>query len=32
MNPQVKALLDMTHVSQFFRIFPTLEEAQAAVA
>ena len=32
MNPQVRALLDMTHVSQFFRIFPTLEEAQAAVA
>jgi anti-sigma B factor antagonist len=32
MNPQVKALLDMTHVSQFFSIFPTLAEAQAAVA
>jgi len=32
MNTQVKTLLDMTHVSQFFRIFPTLEEAQAAVA
>ncbi|MGD1211170.1 MAG: STAS domain-containing protein [Candidatus Acidiferrales bacterium] len=32
MNPQVKALLEMTHVTQFFRIFPTLEEAQAAVA
>lgn len=32
MNTQVKTLLDMTHVSQFFKIFPTLEEAQAAVA
>ncbi|MGA3293338.1 MAG: STAS domain-containing protein [Candidatus Acidiferrales bacterium] len=32
LNQQVKALLDMSHVSQFFRIFPTVEEAQAAVA
>jgi anti-sigma B factor antagonist len=32
LNAQVKALLDMSKVSQFFRIFPTVEEAQAAVA
>ena len=32
LNTQVKALLDMSKVSQFFRIFPTVEEAQAAVA
>lgn len=32
LNTQVKALLDMSHVSQFFRIFPTVEEAQASVA
>jgi anti-sigma B factor antagonist len=32
LNTPVKALLDMSKVTQFFRIFPTLEEAQAAVA
>jgi len=32
MNQQVKALMDMSHISQFFRIFPTVEEAQATVA
>jgi anti-sigma B factor antagonist len=32
LDTQVKALLDMSKVSQFFRIFPTVEEAQAAVA
>jgi len=32
LNTQVKALLDMSKVSPFFRIFTTVEEAQAAVA
>jgi anti-sigma B factor antagonist len=32
LNTPVNALLDMSKVSQFFRIFPTVEEAQAAVA
>ena len=32
MNPQVKALLDMTHVSQFFKVFPTVQDAEAAVS
>jgi anti-sigma B factor antagonist len=32
LNTQVKALLDMSKVSPFFRIFSTIEEAQAAVA
>jgi anti-sigma B factor antagonist len=32
LNPQVKALLDMSKVSQFFRIFPTVDQAQAGVA
>jgi anti-sigma B factor antagonist len=32
LDTQVKALLEMSKVSQFFRIFPTVEEAQAAVA
>jgi anti-sigma B factor antagonist len=32
LNQQVRALLDMSHVSQYFRIFPTVEEAQASVA
>lgn len=32
LNTPVKALLEMSKVSQFFRIFPTVEEAQAAVA
>jgi len=30
LNTQVKALLDMSKVSQFFKIFPTVDEAQAA--
>jgi len=30
MNPQVKALLDMTNVSQFFEAYHTVEEAEAA--
>jgi anti-sigma B factor antagonist len=32
LNTQVKALLDMSKVSSYFRIFSTVEEAQAAVA
>jgi len=32
LNTQVKALLDMSKVSPFFRIFATLEEAQTATA
>lgn len=32
LNTQVRALLDMSKVSQFFRIFPTVEEASAALA
>jgi len=32
LNTQVKALLDMSKVSPFFRIFATLEEAQTAIA
>ncbi|HEX4077159.1 MAG TPA: STAS domain-containing protein [Candidatus Acidoferrales bacterium] len=32
LNTQVKALLDMSKVSPFFRIFATVEEAQSAVA
>jgi anti-sigma B factor antagonist len=32
LNPQVRALLDMSHVDQFFRIFSTIEEAQTALA
>jgi anti-anti-sigma factor len=32
MNPQVKALLDMTHVSQFFTAYPTIQEAETAVS
>ena len=30
MNTQVKALLDMTNVGQFFSSYPTLEAAEAA--
>lgn len=30
LNTPVKALLEMSKVSQFFRIFPTVQEAQAA--
>jgi anti-sigma B factor antagonist len=32
MNPQVKALLEMTHVSQFFKTFATIQEAETAVS
>jgi anti-sigma B factor antagonist len=32
LNTQVKALLDMSKVSPFFRIFATVEEAQSAIA
>jgi len=32
MNPQVKALLDMTNVGQYFTAYPTLEAAEAAFA
>jgi anti-sigma B factor antagonist len=31
MNTQVKALLDMTQVGKFFRTFPTIQDAQAAI-
>jgi anti-sigma B factor antagonist len=30
MNAQVQALLDMTNVRQFFRAYPTIEDAEAA--
>ena len=32
MNPQVKALLEMTHVSQFFKEYPTIQDAERAVS
>jgi anti-anti-sigma factor len=32
MNPQVKALLDMTKVSEFFIAYPTIGDAQAATS
>jgi anti-sigma B factor antagonist len=32
LNTPVKALLDMSKVTQFFPIYPTVEEAQAAFA
>lgn len=32
MNEQVNALVDMSHLRQFFSTFATVEEAQAAVA
>jgi len=32
MNSQVKALLEMTHVSQFFNTYPTIHDAEAAVS
>jgi len=32
MNEQVKALVEMTHVSQLFRPFATVEEADRAIA
>jgi anti-anti-sigma factor len=31
LNSQVKALIDMTQVSQFFRIYPTVQDAEAAL-
>lgn len=31
MNTQVKALLDMTHVSQLFKAYPTIKDAEAAL-
>ena len=31
MNTQVLALIDMTHLKQLFRIFPTIQEAEAAL-
>jgi len=32
MNTQVKALLDMTHVSKLFRSYPTIKDAEAALS
>ena len=32
MNRQVTALLDMTHVSQLFKTYPTIKDAEAALA
>ena len=32
MNREVKALLDMTNVSQFFKAYHTVQEAEAAVS
>jgi len=32
MNSQVKALLDMTHVAQFFTTYPTIHDAETAVS
>jgi anti-sigma B factor antagonist len=31
LNAQVKALIDMTQVSQLFRIYPTVQDAEAAL-
>lgn len=31
MNTQVKALLDMTHVSELFKTYPTVKDAEAAL-
>jgi hypothetical protein len=31
MNRQVTALLDMTHVSQLFKTYPTVKDAEAAL-
>ena len=30
-NPRVKALMDMTKVSQLFRLYPTVQDAQASL-
>jgi anti-sigma B factor antagonist len=32
MNTQVRALVEMTHVDKFFRMFPTIHEAEAAIS
>ena len=32
MNEQVKALIEMTHVDKFFRTFPTIQDAEAAIS
>jgi anti-sigma B factor antagonist len=32
MNTQVKALIDMTHVSKLFRSYPTIKDAEAALS
>jgi len=32
MNTQVKALADMTHVSQLFHNYPTVKDAEAALS
>ena len=31
-NAKVKALMDMTHVSQLFPTFPTIKDAEAAIS
>ena len=32
MNTQVRALVEMTHVNQFFRTYSTIEDAEAAIS
>ena len=32
MNTQVRALLDMTNVKQFFSAYPTIEDAEASIS
>jgi hypothetical protein len=32
MNKQVTALMDMTHVSTLFKTYPTIKDAEAALA
>jgi len=32
MNAQVKALCEMTHVAQLFKIYPSVKDAEAALA
>lgn len=32
LNPQVKALLEMTRVSQFFAAYPTIQDAEKATS
>ncbi len=31
MNDQAKALIDMTHINQLFRVYNTIQDAEAAV-